>query len=489
MSTEGAAGAQSVASIKLRRVVDLPGPKALPLIGNGLQLDSSRLHLILEGWAREHGSIYRVMFGPRPVIVIGDLAAMQPMLLERPDRYRRVSTVEPVLRELGAAGLFSAEGSAWKRQRKLVMPAFSMKQQRDLFPAIALITERLRQYWAKSAQRNGVVDARLDLMRYTVDVTSHVVFGRDLNTIDGAHSALQEHLNRLFHTVNLRVNALLPYWRYFKLPSDRAVDRSLRYVQSMIGEIVTTTRRELAADKARADNPKTLLEAMIVAQDEENPAERFSDEDVSGNVLTLLLAGEDTTSNTLSWVLHYMAHDPVVQERLHAEAREVFGEHQVAARYEDVAKLKYAVAVTHETLRMRSAAPLLFYETIQDEMVGDIALPAGSWIFTLARYCGLDAAHFSDPHTFNPDRWTAPQTQPASPVASAAVHNARAALAFGTGPRSCPGRSLALFECAMVISMVARNFRVEAVSGRDEVEERYDFTMHPSGLKVRFVAR
>lgn len=482
--------AQEPGATSLRRIRDLPGPKAIPLLGNVHQVNPRRLHLELEQWARQHGSFFRVRFGLRDVLVIGDLASVQRIMSERPDVFRRIATVEPILRELGAPGLFSAEGSAWKRQRRLVMPAFSMKQQRALFPAIARITDRLREHWLSVAALGVAVDVRSDLMRYTVDVTSQVVFGSDLNTLGGREPEMQQHLSRIFHAANSRVNALFPHWRYFKLPQDRAVDRSIAYVHAMIGKLVTETRGRLAQGVDSEELP-TLLEALVAAQDEDDPASRLSDDDVSGNVLTLLLAGEDTTSNTLSWVLHYLAHEPEVQRRLAQEAREVLGDATLPIAHEQVPQLKVAMAVVHETLRMRAAAPLLFFEPMQDvefaTSAGTIAVPSGTWIFTLPRYCGMLDAHFHHADRFDPDRWLQP-SQPSQDT-SARAHNPRAALAFGGGPRTCPGRSLALFECAMVASMVARNFEVLPATPREAVEEVFDFTMYPSGLKVFFKER
>jgi cytochrome P450 len=463
-----------------RKLSDLPGPRGLPLIGNALQLDPSRLHLILEDWARRFGPMYRVALGPTQVMVLSDLEQAQPLFAERPDGFRRAAPVEPALRELGADGVFAAEGDAWRRQRKLVMPAFSMKQQRELFPTVASTTELLRAHWQKAATAGSAVDARLDLMRYTVDVTSHVVFGKALGTLSGAQPELQDHLGRIFHTLNLRVNSVVPYWRVFKLPRDRATDRSVAHVQAFIAKLIGEANAELQAGATEEARSRTLLHAMLEAQREGDASERLSDQVVAGNVLTLLLAGEDTTSNTLTWMLHYLAHHPEVQRRLREEAQQVLGADTVVARYEDVSKLKYAVALTMEALRLRSAAPMLFFEPLQPTDVAGVTMPPGSWVIVLTRLIGTQDRHFTDAARFWPERWLAGSEPP--------VHNPRALLAFGGGPRTCPGRSLALFECAMVASMIVRNFQVEPVGSPDDVQERLDFTMCPSGVRVRFRA-
>ena len=465
-----------------RQLDTLPSPRGLPLIGNALQLDVTRLHLIFEAWAREHGARYTFRIGRQRWLVLGDLAPIRQVLEERPDNYRRVSQLEPVLKDLGSHGLFSAEGEAWKRQRKLVMPAFSLRQLKDLHPSIVRFTERLLAHWNRAASRGEVVDVRRDLMRYTVDVTSYVVFGRDLNTLEKPGSNLQLHFGRLFTAINRRTNSPLPYWRWLKLPRDRAVDASRRVVHDTLAKLIAEGRQVLAARGGESRSTKTLLEAFLVSQ-REAPQERpLSDEEIVGNVLTLLLAGEDTTSNTMAWMLHYAAQDPSIQQSLQQEADGVLGSAALAARFEDVAKLKMTSAVTHETLRLRSAAPLLFFEPVRDVILDGMAVPARTPIVLLTRFCATSGGQFFEPARFDASRWL-------EAGGAGCPHNTRAALAFGSGPRTCPGRALALFECAMVLSMVAKNFTLEPVSSADAVTDYFDFTMQPAGLKVRFSAR
>lgn len=483
MAQSASETAEPVAAPSVARQLDtLPSPRGLPVVGNALQLDVTRLHLIFEAWARAHGPRYTFRMGRQRWLVVGDLAPIRQVLEDRPDNYRRVSQLEPVLKELGTHGLFSAEGDAWKRQRQLVMPAFSLRQLKELHPSIVRFTERLLMHWKGAASRGDVVDVRRDLMRYTVDVTSYVVFGRDLNTLEKPASNLQLHLGRLFTAINRRMNSPLPYWRWFKLPRDRAVDASLRVVHATLAKLIADGRQVLAARGGEARSTNTLLEAFLVSQ-REAPQERpLSDEEIVGNVLTLLLAGEDTTSNTMAWMLHYAAQDSSIQASLQQEADRVLGSAALSANFEDVAKLKVTSAVTQETLRLRSAAPLLFFEPLRDVVLDGLAIPARTPMVLLTRFCALSRGHFFEPTRFDASRWL-------DAGANSCPHNPRAALAFGSGPRTCPGRALALFECAMVLSMVAKNFTLEPVSSPDAVTEFFDFTMQPAGLKVRFSPR
>ncbi|HEY6561727.1 MAG TPA: cytochrome P450 [Polyangiaceae bacterium] len=465
-----------------RRLETLPSPLGLPLLGNALALDVTRLHLVFEDWARAHGPRYTFKMGPQRWLVVGDLAPIRQVLEERPENYRRASQLEPVVKEFGAHGLFSAEGEAWKRQRKLVMPAFSMRQLKDLHPSIVRFTERLRAHWQRAALRGEVVDVRRDLMRYAVDVTSYVVFGRDLNTLETPDSDLQLHFGRIFSAINRRTNSLIPYWRWFKLPRDRAVDTSLRVVHDTLAKFIAEGRQVLATRAGASRSAKTVLDAFLISQREASRERPLSDSEIVGNVLTLLLAGEDTTSNTMAWMLHYAARDPSVQTGLQEEADRVLGSSDLAESFDDVAKLKVTGAVTHETLRLRSAAPLLFLEPVRDVVLAGIAVPAHTPIVLLTRFCSTSSGEFAEPGRFDASRWL-------EHGSTGCPHNTRAALAFGSGPRTCPGRTLALVECAMVLSMVAKNFVLEPVSSPDSVTEYFDFTMQPAGLKLRFQPR
>jgi cytochrome P450 len=462
----------------LRRPEALPGPRGLPLIGNAHQIKLSRLHTTLEDWAKSYGPFYRVRLGPRSAVVVSDSALAHHVLQERPENYRRLSAIEEVLEELGSNGVFSAEGARWKRQRKLIMPAFSMRQLRALYPGIAADTERLRRIWEPAAQRREIVGVLDDLVRYTVDVTSRVVFGHEMESLANPDQPLHRHLNRIFSTINRRVNAVLPYWRYVKLPQDFATDRSLKAVHHQLGQLIVEARRRLDNDPERSANPVTLLDTMLLTQRSAVAEERLSDHDILSNLLTLMLAGEDTTSNTLAWMLHYLAHYPEVQERLRSDAMAGLGPALVAASFEDVMNQRYAAAVALETLRLRSVAPLFFFESARDVVLGDVCLPAGTAIVILSRVVSTSGQSFSAPEAFLPQRWLDQER-------NQALHTPRDALVFGAGPRTCPGRPLALFESSIVISMVARNFRVEPVSGFEEVEEQFDFTMRPSGLRIR----
>jgi cytochrome P450 len=455
----------------------------LPIVGNALQLDPGRLHSRLEGWAERYGRSFLVRLGRRLVLVTSDAAIAQQVLHQRPDQFRRFRPIESVTRELEGYGLFSAEGDDWRRMRRVVLPGLNSRQVRAAHSDQVRVTRRLAAAWSRAAREGRAVDVQGDLMRYTVDVTSLVAFGRDLDTLEQPASELQAHVSVLFAAINDRVNALVPYWRYVKLPRDREVERAKSSVRRLMFEMIAEAEAALARDPSRAASPRTVLEAMLVARKHDDLGTRMTDDEVVANVATLLLAGEDTTANTLAWVLHYLAHHPAVQRRARDEVDAILGPAPILENPEDAHRLRYVAAVVHEALRLRAVLPVQFLEAADDVVLGGVAVPVGTPIFLLTRRAALDPSNFDNPLAFDPERWLQ-QGGDHEPT-----HNPRAHFAFGGGPRTCPGRALALVECAMVVSMTLRNLYVEPACAESAVGESFDFTMRPTGLRILFRER
>ena len=154
-------------------------------------------------------------------------------------------------------------------------------------------------------------------MAYTVDVTSALAFGQDLNTLERDDDELQRDIAAVFAMLSRRINAPFPYWRVVKPPAERSGERSLDRLRDAIDGFIVDARARMVARPELFEAPENFLESMLAAQREG----RYSDGDVMSNVFTMLLAGEDTTSHTLSWATFLLARDPAAQARLADEAR------------------------------------------------------------------------------------------------------------------------------------------------------------------------
>jgi cytochrome P450 len=459
-----------------RTIAQLPGPRGVPLLGSLLQLDAGRLHLILEQWAREFGPIFAFRVLGRTVVVFADAGLIQRILRDRPEGYRRRTIVRELMLELGIDGLFNAEGADWRRHRKLAMHALNTNHLRDFFGRLEQVTARLQRRWERAARAGSRVDAQRDLTRFTVDVTSGLVFGYDLNTLEQPADAIQQHLGKVFPALVRRMLAPVKYWRYVKLPVDRELDAAVAEVHKLAGDLVARARARLEREPHRRARPENMLEAILAAQGADG--EGFSDREVLGNALTMLLAGEDTTANTISWVMHFLAAYPDVQAKAQAEADRVLGSAERPADYPSTEALSYIDAVAHEAMRHRPVAPFLAFQPNRDVELGGVAVPAGTILYLLTGKVAHDDASFSDAQAFRPERWLEESGR------SRPGHDTQAFMPFGAGARFCPGRHLAMLEIRMVIAMLCRNFAVAPVPDAPPVQEVFSFTMRPENLLV-----
>ena len=231
----------------------------------------------------------------------------------------------------------------------------------------------------------------------------------------------------------------------------------------------------MAHDPARRAHPPNLLEAMIAAADLEGSG--VTDRNVAGNVLTMLLAGEDTTANTVSWMIYLLQCNPQTLAKAREEVRRLAPD---VAQFtiEQMDSLDYLGACASEAMRLKPVAPFLPVEALRDTVIGDIAVPAGTLVWCVMRNDTVSDAHFPDPLAFQPERWLAD---------SGEANNKRASMPFGAGLRTCPGRYLALLEIKIAMAMLLGSFDIAGVDTPDggEAQELMGFVMSPIGLTMR----
>ena len=468
----------------LRRIEDLPGPRPWPLVGNALQFKSSEFHQQLERWCREYGPYFKIHLGPRPLLIVGEHEAVASALRDRPDGFRRTARLETISREIGLKpGLFGAEGDMWRRQRRMVMASFDPTHVKHYFPSLTRVAGRLTKRWQGAAQRGDAIDLQADLMRYTIDTIAGLAFGAEVNTLESDHEVIQRHLDKIFPALLRRILAPLPYWRWIRLPADRALARSIVEVDAAVQGFIAQARERLRADPARRAQPRDLLEAMLVAADE--PDSGIDDNQVAGNVLTMLLAGEDTTANTIAWMIDLLWRHPAELQRATDEVRRVCGDARELT-IEQMAQLDVVEACAHETMRLKPVAPQLGLQTLRDTVVGDVLVPKDTAILGMLRRDSVDERHLPRAAGFEPARWLAdggPSTMATSPK--------RLSMPFGAGPRMCPGRYLALLEMKMAMATLLGRFDIAGVDTPDGLpaRERLSFTMAPVGLRMRLRER
>ncbi len=458
------------------RLCDLPGPKPLPLLGNMHQINPRQFHLDLERWAQEFGPSYKVHMGGKPAMVVSDPAVFSALLRDRPDGFRRGSKMEQIIEESGIKGLFTAHGDDWKMQRKLVMRAFTPEVVRRFFPQLQIMVERLRQHWLRAAQSATPIDLMRDLKLFALDITIAFAYGQDINSVEQLDNPMQRDIDSLFECVARRMTNPTCYWRYVRLPADYRFAATLARIEQKVAMYIDQTRKLLEQQPERRSKPGNLMEALLVARDEPNSG--FNDVHVGGNAMTMVFAGEDTTSNSTAWLIHYLAGSPQAVQHIRTEVDPLFGNAGVLPDYGMLPHLPWLDAALNESMRLKPVAPWVILESLRETVVGETLVQADTPLLLLLRTSGMRPEHFPDPTQFLPQRW----------LGGAESDLIKKIFPFGAGPRLCPGRFLALTEMKMIVSMLLKNFNIRLQEGV-KVQETFVFTMAPGSLPVVLTPR
>ena len=464
----------------LRTISQLPGPPKLPMLGNILQLKASRVHQDVESMARTYGRLFRLTIAKRDLLVVADHALINNILRDRPNGFRRPSVVANVSAEMGAIpGLFLAEGEDWRNQRRMVMHGMAPTTVKNYFPSLVNVALRLRRRWETAADKKTDIRLSIDLKRFTVDVIAGLAFGVDVNTIESDEDSIQRHIDVILPGVARRSMSLFPYWRYIRLPMDRQLEASLKALQESVSDLIRKARKRMEDNPSLRDRPGNLLEAMIAAADENDSG--VDDRAISGNVSTLLIAGEDTTANTLAWMLYLLHRHPDMLKRAQDEVHRIAPD-TAALTIEQMDALDFVEACALEAMRLKPVAPYMRLEAIHDTAIGDVHVPAGTVVWCVLRHDSVDRNVSPDASEFKPTRWL--QENATAPDGNAAK---KASIPFGAGPRICPGRYLALLEIKIALAMLLGNFEIEAVETPDgkDAQELTGFVMSPVGLSMR----
>jgi cytochrome P450 len=419
----------------------MPGPpaRALPKLLD--QLWHDRLSLMADA-AAEFGDAVRYRMGPKTLYYFNHPDHAKHVLHDNPLNYHKGMGLAEARRVLGD-GLLTSEGELWRKQRGTIGPAFRRDRLAEFAGLIVSEADALIGRLEAHADQ-GPIDVLAEMTRLTLGVLGRTLLGVDLTRFTGLGEAFEVVQDQaMFEMVSLR---MLPIW--LPLPRHRRFRAALAHLEDIAAQLVA--ERERDGGSGGGDAISRLLAAYRDEPDAELRRRRLRDE-----LLTLLLAGHETTASTLSWMWYLIDAHPDVGERMRAEAVSVLGDR--APRYEDLHGLHYTNMVIQETMRLYPPVWALTRRTVKADVVGGYHVPAGADVmicpYTLHRHPG----YWPDPEVFDPQRF--------DPARTAASHR-YAYIPFGAGPRVCVGSHLGMMEATFVAAMVARRFRLELVPGR-----------------------
>lgn len=421
--------------------IELPHPpERHPLLGDVKAIDPACPTQSEYALAQELGPIYELMFGTdhRLIVITGTELAREVWDESRFGKHVAVPLKK--LREITGDALFGAYNTepVWGIAHRVLTPGFVKSAMSIYHPAMIASIEAMFDYWEEVGPR---VNLTQDLNSLTFELIGRAGFSTSFSAFaHGADTDLHPfltQLNRAMWWISTSSNST---------PTARA-RLEKQHGQQYKDDLVALHEYGLELARTRAaqprQGPKDLLDLMLTTVDPET-GEKLPDDNISYQVVSFLLAGQETTAGTLGFALHYLMQQPDIGERVRAEVQEVCGDGPIA--YEQVAKLRYTRAVVDESLRLWPSAPGYFRAAREDtELGGRWPVRANEPIFVLS--LGLHRNDdWTDPLTFDPDRFMpgAPAKGPYRP--------------FGVGPRACIGRQFALHEAVLALASAARRY-------------------------------
>ena len=437
--------------------VRAPGPKGRFLLGSLIEVSRDWLGFY-KGCADEYGDIVRIHLAHVPVYLVVHPRDIETVLVTNAGNFTKSADYRALARVLGQ-GLLTSEGEFWKRQRSLIQPAFHRQSILAYAAVMTRATGRMLESWKEKGERN----IHGDLMRVTLEIVAQCLYSAEVtDAAERVGKAMEVVMGRFI------VNASLAMLFRFDIPVlfARREWRAIRELNGIIGSIIQERR---SSNQPRED----LLDMLLRARDADgNP---MSDAQLRDEVMTLFLAGHETTAIALSWACYLIAQNPDIEVKLAEELQAVLGDRVPTP--EDLPRLRYTEMVLKEAMRLYPAVWGIGRIAMQECELGGYRVPAGSNIFILQWRTQRDPRFFSEPERFDPERWKD------DPVRSGKIPRF-AYFPFGGGPRVCVGAAFAMMEATLLLAMIQQKYHLEVVP-EHPIEIFASVTLRPKhGIRV-----
>jgi cytochrome P450 len=441
-----------------------PGPRGEPVFGNSRQYARNPFEF-LTACESAYGDVVEVELGPLETYIATNPDDIERILVADHRKYRKPEFQDDALGRLLGDGLLLSEGEQWREQRTLANPAFDMSRIAGIADTMTRHATEAVAEWSAGDE----LDLELEMARLTVKIIADAMMGVDLG--EKRVRTVQENLEPLgarFEPNPIRF--VTPDW----LPTreNRDYEAAVRTLEDVVADVVAERRgTEGSADDA--DPPMDLLSILLRAQ---NRGEQ-SDEQLRDEMVTMLLAGHDTTALTLTYAFYLLSEHPEAERRVHEELDAVL---DGPPTFADARDLEYLDRVLQETMRLYPPVYVMFREPVVDVKLGGYRVPEGSAIMLPQWAVHRSPRWWADPETFDPDRWTRERR---------ADRPRFAHFPFGGGPRHCIGKQFSLLEAKLIVAVVGQEYSLEYA--RDEpFDLRGSLTMHPEdGMPMRVRTR
>lgn len=416
-------------------VLSPPGPKGHWLTGNLRDFRRDMLGFYTR-LAREYGDVARFRLGPKRLVLVSHPDFIEQVLVTENRNFIKHYALRLLTPTLGN-GLLMSEGDFWLRQRRLIQPAFSKQRIESYAGLMVEHSERLLAEYRDGESR----DLHADMMRLTLGIVAQALL--DVNAAD-RYREVSDAIDEIMHDFNVRFQTAFPIPFWVPTPANQRVKQAVRRLDAIIHEIIQSRRTE-GIDRG------DLLSVLVHARDEQDQT-GMTDRQLRDEVMTLFLAGHETTANVLSWTWYLLATHPRIEAQLHAELQTVLSGRLPTAA--DVPRLKFTEQIILESMRLYPPAYAFGREAVRDCEIGGCRIPRGTTVLLAQWVTHRDPRFFDRPDEFDPHRWDGEFAKQIPKYAY---------FPFGGGPRGCIGNTFAMLEATLIVATMASRFRFSLV--------------------------
>jgi len=415
------------------------------------------------GVARDFGDIAHYSVGPLHVYQLNHPDFARQILVEQPEKFHKARLIKRAFRPFAGEGLLTSDGALWKRQRKLMQPAF---HHGHVAGYGAVMVEYARRM-VDTSEDGRTLDLDAEMAKLTLGIVVKTLFGADV-------TQEADEVGRLMVSVldaaNQRLNSPL------HLPSWLPTARNLREKRA-VARLDEILHGLIAMRRTSSETLDDLLSVLLRATDDEGGA-GMSDQQLRDEMMTLFLAGHETTAMALTWTWYLISQHPDVEAKLFGELHRVLGGRQPAAA--DLPELPYTEMIVREAMRLYPPAAGFAREPIEDVTIGGYRVPTGSLVTVNTYALHRDPRFFDDPERFHPERFAAGWEERIPRYAY---------LPFGGGPRVCIGNGFAMMEARLILATVAQRWQLTLEPGQDVRPIQLVTTRPKGGIRMKLKAR
>jgi cytochrome P450 len=432
----------------------------VPLMLSGQQFDPLPFFCTLD---QQYGPFSYHQLGFFEVYLVTGPEAAQEIMVTHADKFHKGRFVHAAFDLLLGNGLLLSEGDFWKRQRKLAQPSFHSKRIEAYAEAIVSAAQKMLARW----QDGALISIDHEMMAVTLEIVVKTLFSADVSEQGPRVSQLMDMILPAANT-ELELVAPLPPW--VPLPSRVRLKAATQELDQMISTIIAE-RRALGADYDNGD----LLSMLMLARDDDG--QPMSDRQLRDEVMTMFLAGHETTAMTLTWAWYVLSQQPQVLATLHDEVMRVLGDR--TATFADLAQLPYSDMVIKETLRLYPSAVGANRKAIEDVQIQGYTIPKGAEVSLQFYAMHRSERYFDKPLDFIPERFDKANEKNIPRYAY---------LPFGAGPRVCIGNQFAMMEARLILVTMVQQFAL-ALQPDQTVKPKQAVTLRPSAPIMMRIAK